>query len=67
MAATDLFYLSNGLKVFTMAHDGSSYFFVWLMDGNGDNVDLLANEIGDYSGSTAIITDADGAWSININ
>lgn len=59
-----------------MSHDGSSNFIVWLMDDQGNKVELLANEIGSFDGSTAIsITtpgtylldvDSDGNWKASI-
>jgi hypothetical protein len=66
----------KGLVRFNMSHDGESNFAIWLMDGNGKYVDLLANEIGSFSGSKALkirkkgiylldIT-ADGNWSVSI-
>ena len=64
-----------------MNHEGTSNFIVTLYDANGHFVDLLANEIGAYSGSTSVSSggafgaspgvhyvdvDADGDWSIEI-
>jgi hypothetical protein len=60
-----------------MSHTGESNFAIWLFDENGNHVDLLVNEIGNYSGSTAVripkkgvylldIT-ADGSWSVSVN
>lgn len=77
MKATELFFLNSDLKIFTLSHNGSSNFIVWLLDKNGGYVDLLANEIGSYNGSTAVsidssdphilTIDADGSWSISID
>ena len=74
--ATSKFKLEKGLSIFEMTHDGSHNFIVWLLDSNGNNVELLANEIGSFDGSTAvgIVTagyylldiNADGGWSVNI-
>ena len=71
-----MFYLENGLKRFQMKHDGSSNFAVWLMDNQGNKIELLANEIGNFNGSKAVgITEsgtylldiqADGNWKISI-
>lgn len=54
----------------TLTHVGSSNFAVWQYCTNGDS-DLLANEIGSYtgrkivkSGSCVIAVEADGTWSI---
>jgi len=70
------FGLSAGLARFTMTHDGASNFIVWLLDANGEPVDLLVNEIGPFNGSKAAGIDvgriyllnitADGNWVINV-
>ena len=73
---SSFFYSSGGLAYFNMSHNGSSNFIIWLLDKDGQMVDLLANEIGSYSGSKAVnlsagiyilsIT-ADGSWNISIS
>ncbi len=76
------FALQSGSVKVTMTHDGSSNFAVTLYDGQGGYVDLLANEIGPYSGSKSVSVDssvfgaspgihylkveADGNWMIQI-
>ncbi|WP_087484842.1 hypothetical protein [Brachybacterium massiliense] len=59
----------------TVAHDGSSNFAMWSVDENGQDIDLLVNEIGDYDGDVALNfaedpaalrVEADGAWSIDL-
>ena len=72
--ATEVFELEKGLWVVEFEHDGSSNFIVMLLDGDGDTVEYLANEIGSFEGSLAIKIDksaaylldidADGSWSI---
>lgn len=74
--ASSLFWLDKTLTTFDMTHDGSSNFAIWLLDSNGEHVDLLVNEIGPFDGSTAIgvpaagvhILDiyADGHWTISV-
>ena len=74
--ASPLFWLEDALTTFEMNHDGSSNFAIWLLDGNGNPVDLLVNEIGDFDGSTAVgvpaagvhILDieADGDWTVSV-
>ncbi|MFH2055148.1 MAG: hypothetical protein ABIJ61_04250 [bacterium] len=71
-----IFQLKRGLSVFKMSHSGRSNFAVVLMDADGQHIELLANEIGRFSGSKAVgiprsdlyIMDvmADGDWSIHI-
>lgn len=61
----------TGLKTSLITHDGSSNFAVWTFSGSG-GLDLLVNEIGNYSGEDLLpdgtvllqIT-ADGAWSFS--
>jgi len=74
--ATSLFRMSGGARTFTLTHSGSSNFIVHLLDMDGHVVEYLANEIGDYSGSTIsgvdsggylLSIDADGPWSITID
>ena len=75
--ATDPFTLDAGLAVFTLEHDGASNFAVVLYDGAGEYVDLLVNEIGEFSGETAVAlpaaddytlnVEADGTWRITFD
>lgn len=74
--------LTSGVAIVNMTHTGSSNFAVTLWADDGDYVDLLANEIGDYSGETSVTVnggilnaspgihwldiDADGPWTIKI-
>ena len=74
--ATSKFSLEKGLSIFRMTHGGDSNFAVWLLDDEGDKVELLVNEIGEFDGSKAVgikkqgdyIVDisADGRWTITI-
>lgn len=74
--ASELFTLDYGLKTFEMNYRGASNFIVWLMDDQGNRVDLLANEIGSFNGSKAIgipqtgtyllDVQADGKWEISV-
>ncbi|MCB0910575.1 MAG: DUF2510 domain-containing protein [Propionibacteriaceae bacterium] len=62
----------------TLTHNGSSNFAVYVLDShNKSNGDLLVNEIGDYSGTTAygfsfdddskkLKITADGRWTLKI-
>jgi len=75
--ASQEFFLDKGLSIFSMKHSGSSNFAVWLLDSNGEIVDLLVNEIGSFDGSKAtgiedrgiycLDISADGNWRINIS
>lgn len=44
---TDKFWLDKGLVIFKNKYRGESNFIVDLIDENGNNVDLVANTIGD--------------------
>lgn len=59
----------------TVTHDGSSNIALWTVDENGQDIDLLVNEIGGYDGEVALNfgedpaalrIEADGAWSIDL-
>ncbi len=60
--------------IIEISHSGSHNFAVWSVDSSGDNVDLLVNEIGSYSGTVTTYTDYDdaamlaitagGSWSV---
>lgn len=71
------FQLLGGLVIASGSHVGERNFIVQLVDSKGDDVDLLANEIG--NASTEVITsrakaglyrlevEADGAWTITMS
>lgn len=57
----------------TISHEGSRNFAVWSVDSQGENLDLLVNVIGAYSGvvplnfsddPAALKIEADGAWTV---
>lgn len=64
--ATQMIYLDSGLTRFEMVHDGSSNFIVWLMDAEGNKIDLLVNEIGDFEGSKAVGIYGSGAYLLDV-
>jgi hypothetical protein len=74
--ATPMFRLATGLKRFTLTHQGTGNFAVWLRNGRGDNVDLLTNVIGPFDGSKGVqirqagvyilTVQANGPWSITV-
>lgn len=61
-AVTDKFTLQAGVTIFHITYAGTSYFGVTLKDANGEHVDLLANEIGAYTGD-ALIGVKDGNYA----
>ncbi|MGO2774775.1 MAG: hypothetical protein ACTIB2_15365 [Brachybacterium tyrofermentans] len=59
-----------------VTHDGTGNVALWSVDGNGQDIDLLVNEIGSYSGQVAINfsgepsalrVEADGDWTITFH
>lgn len=64
--ASELFTLDNGLKTFNMDYRGSDNFIVFLMDDQGNQVDLLANQIGSFNGSKAVGIQQTGTYLLNI-
>ena len=52
----------NGLTRVVMRYSGRSNFVVWLYNEGGRTVDLLVNEIGRFSGSTAVPGDGGIYW-----
>ena len=48
------FMLEDGNVKFELSHDGDSNFIVKLYNNDGEYMELLVNEIGEYDGSTSI-------------
>lgn len=61
-----MFSLDECLKTFTMKYDGSENFIVWMVDDQGNKVDLLANEIGSFDGSKAVRIPQTGTYLLDI-
>lgn len=68
--------LKSGLVRFTTSHDGSSNFIVWLLESDGDQADLIANEIGPFEGTSSSASNggrywlsvaAEGNWTLSIS
>jgi hypothetical protein len=64
-----------GIRIFSMSYNSDDNFIVWLKDSNGNKLDLLANEIGSYSGKHSSSLDtgtyyldvtASGPWRIEL-
>jgi hypothetical protein len=72
---TTKFSLNEGLTYITYKYTGDSNFAVWFLNGNGEKVDLIANEIGSCNGKTAVSVKqgtylfdikASGPWTITV-
>jgi hypothetical protein len=57
--------------VVRLTHDGDSNFVIWIYDDDGERIDLLVNEIGEYAGTHRVPNDAawfdvsaDGNWTV---
>jgi hypothetical protein len=57
--------LERGLATFRMHGSGKGNFAVWLLDGE-HRIDLLANDIGAFDGSTAEHIPADGVYVLDV-
>ncbi|MBW3588851.1 MAG: hypothetical protein KY429_05490 [Actinobacteria bacterium] len=71
--ATQNFHIEGGLTIFRMKHSGSANFAPKLITAEGEDTELLANEIGDFEGAKAVgvpageyVLDvtASGTWEI---
>ncbi|MGY1808552.1 hypothetical protein ACI8AF_14380 [Blastococcus sp. SYSU D00669] len=62
-------------RIVTITHDGESNFAVWSVNAQGQDIDLLVNTIGSYSGVVplnflegedvaALKIEADGQWTV---
>jgi hypothetical protein len=62
-------------RILTISHNGGSNFVVYSVDAQGQDIDLLVNEIGSYSGvlplnfmdgaeAAALKIEADGQWNV---
>jgi hypothetical protein len=68
---------TNKTSIITFTHQGTSNFIVLAKDKNAENIDLLVNEIGSYTGTTLIYPktktlkyleiSADGSWTAEVN
>lgn len=74
--ATDRFAVEGGLTMFDLSHSGNDgNFAVWLKNSDGERVELLANDIGQYEGSIILNVpkgeyfldvEADGQWEATV-
>jgi hypothetical protein len=64
--ASDKFDLASGLGVFEINHDGSSNLVVRLLDANGDEIDTLFNQVGEFKGEQGFAIPVDGQYLLDI-
>lgn len=64
--ATEKFTLNKGLAIFKMTHNGKRHFAIWLMNNDGEKVDLLVNTTGLFDGSKAVKIPRDGTYLLDI-
>ncbi len=74
--ASKKFRLESGLSLFSIEHDGESNIIVRLLDAEGNTVDTLFNQIGEFDGQRGFAigeagqylldVTADGNWAIDI-
>ena len=64
--ATEKFTLTKGLAIFKMDHKGSSNWAPKLLDSQGNDVELLANEIGVFAGSKAVGIEGEGEYLLDV-
>ena len=64
--SSDLIELEAGFAVFDGSYSGSRNFIVELMDENGNNVELLVNEVGSYKGKTMAVIEQPGKYYLNV-
>jgi hypothetical protein len=74
--SSQMFHLEKGLSIFSIQHQGSGNFTIWLVDRSGRKVDLLVNAVGEFSGSKAeeianaseyhLAITSDGQWAVDI-
>ena len=58
--------LNKGVAIFTMDHSGNRNFSVVIKGSNGEYLDLLANDIGNYNGQKTFTVTKDGTYLIEI-
>ena len=65
----------DGMRIFSMSYSGDGNFAIWLKDSQGNDINLLANEIGSYNGKKSerlgpgtyyLDVTASGPWTITL-
>jgi hypothetical protein len=58
--------LREGLAIFRVTHQGRSNVIMYLLDGTGRQLDLVANQVGNFDGASAARIPQDGEYLINV-
>ncbi|MFC7785539.1 hypothetical protein ACFQWC_13670 [Rossellomorea sp. GCM10028870] len=64
--ASDGVKLTSGWAIFDGNHNGGANFIVQLQDENGNDLELLVNEIGSYKGKTFAQIPVEGTYYLNV-
>lgn len=64
--ATQEFTLREGLARFESVYTGRDLFTAWLVDSEGNEIDMIVNEIGDSNTSKAVRIDKAGKYLLNV-
>lgn len=64
---TDKFYLNQGLAIFRSDYSGEGNFIVYLIDESGNQIDLVANEIGTSQSSSSSKIARAGYYRLDVN
>ncbi|WP_019240950.1 MULTISPECIES: hypothetical protein [Bacillus] len=64
--SSEMISLKSGFAIFEGSYSGSGNFIVELMDENGNQAELLVNEIGSYKGKTFAIINSPGNYYLNV-
>ena len=64
--ATPIFYLDEGYNFFNFTHYGDGYFGVWLLDKDGNNIELLVNGIDLTNFSKVVKIEHAGLYLFNV-
>lgn len=71
------FTLGSGVATFSMSYHGDSNFIIWLYNSNGEQLDLVENEIGNRNNDTygagvsagiyILDIQGEGSWSVTVS
>lgn len=58
--------LSEGLALFEVVYQGEGYYSVWLLDEEGEEIDLIANGVDSAEASQGIRIPQSGTYRLNV-